>query len=112
MKYLIAVAALLSGIFLYGRASAEVPADAVWIDVRTAEEFNDGHLESARHIPYDVIGQKIPSLGLSPDHPIYVYCRSGNRSGIAKESLEKLGYTAVTNAGGLEDARAMVEKTR
>ena len=90
---------------------AEVPADAVWIDVRTPTEYSQGHLEQARNIPFDGIVVGVTSLKLSSDAPIYVYCASGGRAKVAKQSLEAAGYTNVTNAGGLEDARKLAEET-
>ncbi len=95
--------------------SAEIetpPADAVWIDTRTAEEFAEGHLEQAALIPYDVIVEGVAALPLSKDTPIYLYCRSGNRAGKAKLALEAQNYTNVTNVGGLEDARSLASQPR
>ena len=89
---------------------APPPADAVWIDTRTAEEFAQGHLEQAALIPYDVIEQGIAALQLSKDAPIYLYCRSGNRAGQAKLALEAQNYSNVINVGGLEDARSLASK--
>ncbi|GAA5185977.1 rhodanese-like domain-containing protein [Ferrimonas gelatinilytica] len=79
---------------------------AVVIDVRSDEEFAQGHLSGAKHIPYDRIGEQIGGLSLSPDQPIVVYCRSGRRSGIAQATLEAMGYSQVHNGGGLETLRA------
>jgi len=78
--------------------------DAVWIDVRTPQEFSEGHVEQAINIPHDEIGAMIGSVTTNKDEPIYVYCRSGRRSEIAKVTLNELGYTHVVNVGGLEDA--------
>lgn len=74
------------------------------IDVRTEAEWNSGHLEGAILIPYGGIGEKIGAVAKDKSEPIYVYCRSGRRSQIAKEALEKLGYKDVRNLGSLEDA--------
>ena len=79
--------------------------DAIWIDVRTAGEYQSGHIESAANIPHNQITEKIAELQLEKDTPILLYCRSGRRAGFALEALEKLGYSNVTNIGGLEDAR-------
>ena len=78
-------------------------ADPVWIDVREADEFAGPHYEGSINISYEVIGAKISDLNLSKDTDIRVYCRSGRRSGIAKEVLESMGYTKVTNEGGLKE---------
>ncbi len=45
------------------------------------------------------------------DAEIYVYCRSGRRSGIAKAALDEAGFTRVVNAGGLEDALKKAAET-
>lgn len=78
--------------------------DVLWIDVRTAQEFSDGHVTQAVNIPYDEIADHINTVAPDKDAPIYVYCRSGRRSGIAKDTLDGLGYTQVVNIGGLDDA--------
>jgi phage shock protein E len=98
---LVAAAAIL------GMVSSSFGADGVKpliIDVRTAAEWNDGHIEGAILIPYDMIGEKIATATKDKSMKIYVYCRSGRRSKIAKENLEKLGYKTVVNLGSLEDA--------
>jgi len=75
----------------------------VLLDVRTAEEYAEKHIPGSMLIPVDVIettvAQKIPDKQTT----IFVYCRSGNRSVTASESLVKLGYTDVYNLGGIID---------
>lgn len=85
-------------------SSTLLAADPIWIDVRTADEYNNGHVSEAVNIPYTEITGGISALGEDKDASIYVYCRSGRRSGIAKEILEGLGYTQVVNVGGFEAA--------
>ncbi len=68
-------------------------------DVRTAEEYAAGHIPGAVNIPYDVIGKEI--LIKDKDSLIVVYCRSGNRSGQAKMTLEGIGYKNITNFGAV-----------
>ncbi len=82
------------------------------IDVRTQAEWDEGHLEIARHIPLDQITERIGDVAPDKDQKIYLHCRSGGRSGQALTQLEGLGYTNVENAGGLEDARAKFESGR
>jgi phage shock protein E len=77
----------------------------VIIDVRTKTEYQEGHLEEALLIPFDQIENRISKSVPSKETPILVYCRSGNRATIAKESLEKLGYAQVYNLGGYEDVK-------
>ncbi len=86
---------------------AQVPENAVWIDVRSRLEYALGNLPQAKLIYYEDIEEGVAELNLAKDTPIYLYCASGGRAGIAKEKLEAVGYTNVTNAGGLEDARKM-----
>ena len=75
----------------------------VWIDVRSAEEFNAGHLQDAINIPHDQILERIQSVSPDKDAPINLYCRSGRRAESALNELKKAGYTNVTNHGGYED---------
>ena len=78
-------------------------AKGVWIDVRSAEEFNSGHLQDAVNIPHDKIVEGVKALGSAKDEPINLYCRSGRRAEVALTELKNAGYTNVTNYGGYED---------
>lgn len=73
------------------------------IDVRTKEEFEEHHASSALNISVDEICDgKLGILeGIPKDTKINLYCRSGKRSEKAKEALIFLGFTDVTNLGGL-----------
>jgi len=84
---------------------ALLAADPIWIDVRTADEYNSGHVSEAVNIPYAEIAENISGLTGDKNASIYVYCRSGRRSGVAKETLEGLGYTQVVNVGGIDEAK-------
>jgi uncharacterized protein len=93
--------------FLRSRQPAtpvQIPADAAILDVRTPAEFADGRLRSALHA--DVMApdfrQRIEALGLDPAQPVYVYCRSGNRSARAASILREMGYAHAENIGGLD----------
>ena len=66
------------------------------VDVRTKEEYDEGHLVGAINIPYDVIDE---SIDIEKNNIVFVYCRSGNRSSIAYNTLTKLGYE-VYDLGG------------
>jgi len=76
---------------------------AIWIDVRTAEEFSQGHIKGSINIPYEIIGSEISAVTRDVDSDIRVYCRSGNRSGTAKNTLNGIGYANVINEGGFEN---------
>lgn len=87
--------------------SAGIQAEeALWIDVRSAEEYHTARVSGAVNIPYTEIAGRIGEVTEDKDALIYVYCRSGRRSGIAKDTLESAGFTNVTNLGGLQDAQA------
>ena len=75
----------------------------VWIDVRSAEEFNAGHLQDAVNIPHDKIIEGVKALGSDKDAPLNLYCRSGRRAEAALTELKNAGYTNVINHGGYED---------
>jgi len=78
------------------------------IDVRTPEEWSGGHLAAAHHLELNVFAQGIEAIAPDKDQKIYVYCRSGNRSGQARDYMVKIGYTNVINAGGLEEAAKLL----
>ena len=78
-------------------------AKGVWIDVRSAEEFNAGHLQDAVNIPHDKIIEGVKAIGSDKDAPINLYCRSGRRAEAALTELKNAGYTNVINHGGYED---------
>ena len=80
-------------------------ANAVLLDVRTPEEHKTGYLEGAVLLPLAELESKISSTVSGKNTPIYIYCRSGRRSGIAVEKLKAMGYTDLHNLGGLKDAR-------
>src|SRR4030042_1783504 len=77
--------------------------DLYLIDVRTAEEYRAGAIPSALNIPYDVIQDNLPTQDRQAR--IVVYCRSGNRSGRAKATLEALGFRNVNNFGAVGHCR-------
>jgi phage shock protein E len=77
-------------------------ADPIWIDVRSAEEYQQGHLPGAIHIPHTDIASRIHEVTQDKNAQIQLYCRSGRRSGLAEVELKKLGFNQVVNAGGFE----------
>lgn len=85
-------------------ASLEPIGGRYVIDVRTEKEWTAGHVEGAALIPHEQIADRIAGVVADKDAPIALYCRSGRRSGIAMESLKKLGYTNVVNYGGFGEA--------
>lgn len=88
---------------------ARANESAIWVDVRTAEEFNADHLDGALNIPFNEIGSGIAALNIAKDTPIYLYCRSGSRAGMALQSLTELGYSKVINYKTLKNARRVAQ---
>tara|TARA_B110000902_G_C13927041_1_gene444377 strand:+ start:152 stop:535 length:384 start_codon:yes stop_codon:yes gene_type:complete len=82
----------------------------VIIDVRTLDEWNSGHLASAQHLELQLVAGAIEQLLPNKDQQLYLYCRSGNRSGQAKTLVEAMGYSNVINAGGVGDASALLNE--
>ena len=80
------------------------------IDVRTTEEFRDGHLDAAIHIPLADLVRKIGQQAPDKGQPLLLHCRSGARSGAGKKLLEQQGYTNVHNLGSLARARALLKE--
>lgn len=87
-----------------GSGAAEVGADTVLLDVRTADEYAAGHLEGADLLDFNGsdLAAAIPSLDADAEY--LVYCRSGNRSGQAIALMERAGFTNLVNLGSLEQA--------
>ena len=84
--------------------------EIIVIDVRSLEEVKTGIIQDAIHIEWTQIDEEINNIDITKDKPIYLYCRSGNRSGKAAVMLEKIGFTNVINAGGIDEAAKNLEK--
>ena len=77
------------------------------IDVRTEAEWDTRHLEGALHIEWqDILNI---SSDIQKDEEIFLYCRSGNRSGKATKILVDAGYINAKNAGSIEDASKLLD---
>lgn len=72
------------------------------LDVRTQEEYDEGHIPGAVCLPNEEITPDMPVV-FDKDTEILVYCRSGHRSAEALEKLTKMGYTNVSDLGGILD---------
>lgn len=78
--------------------------DAILIDVRSNQEFEEGHLDNAINIPTYNLKNEIEKKVINKTNLIILYCSSGNRSKRAKTELEKIGYENVYNLkGGLDN---------
>ncbi|MBK8452932.1 MAG: rhodanese-like domain-containing protein [Thiofilum sp.] len=88
--------------------------NTIVIDVREGNEVSAGKIKGARHIPLGQVATRVGELEKFKDQPILVYCRSGNRSAMAANTLTKKGFTNVNNlAGGItswESANLPVSK--
>ena len=72
----------------------------VVLDVRTAEEFRQGHVAGARNIPHTELAARIAELEDARGSDIVVYCRSGNRTRLALEVLGKAGFKRLLHLEG------------
>ncbi len=84
-------------------------ANAVLLDVRTPQEYSDGHIPTSKNIPLQVI-DKVKALVKNKDVPLFVYCYSGSRSSQAVIELRRMGYTNVKNIGGISAYAGKVER--
>ena len=73
------------------------------LDVRTQEEYDQGHIPGAIVISHEEITEKAEEMLTDKNQLILVYCRSGRRSKIAAEALVELGYTNIKEFGGIID---------
>ena len=78
---------------------------AVVVDVRTPEEFADGHVANAVNLPVQTFAPAdVDKLtGGDKSKPVVVYCAAGKRAAKAKAALDAAGYTTVVNGGGYDD---------
>lgn len=80
------------------------------LDVRTKEEFAEGHIPGAICVPNETISGEMPEELPKQEQLILVYCRSGNRSKQASKKLAELGYTNIKEFGGIIDWDGEIEK--
>ena len=97
------------GVFAETKHQETQLADPILIDVRTDAEWNDGYIETAIHIPLDKILEKIELVTKNKEQTIYLYCRSGNRSGKAEKALQSIGYINAKNIGGINKTSSTLQ---
>lgn len=85
-----------------------IESGALLVDVRSKEEFAQGHLEGAIHIDWNNTDALMQAIGMDTSRQVVFYCRTGNRAGKSITVLETKGYTNIFNATGL----GALEKTR
>ena len=80
------------------------------LDVRTIEEYNEGHIPNAICVPNEIIDESVITKLPIKDQLILIYCRSGNRSKQAAAKLANLGYTNLVEFGGIIDWDGEIER--
>ncbi len=80
------------------------------VDVRTQQEYDDGHIPDAICIPNEEIGETMLAELPDKNQILFVYCRSGRRSKEACEKLNRIGYTNVYDFGGIQDWKGVIVK--
>lgn len=76
------------------------PGSYVILDVRTSEEYEQGHVKNALNISHDRLEEQLPQIQKFADAPVLLYCRSGRRAGLAAEVLAKAGFTKLNHLTG------------
>ena len=82
---------------------------AVLLDVRTPQEYKEGHIPGSRNVPLLSVSD-VETVVKSKDTALYVYCYSGSRSRQASHMLKRLGYTNVNDIGGIAAYRGKVDR--
>ena len=82
---------------------------AILLDVRTPQEYREGHIPGSRNIPLQEL-DKVETVADNMDTVLYVYCRSGARSRQAVSMLKHMGYVNVHNIGGITAYSGKVER--
>ncbi len=116
------IAAVFAGLLLYSGLAPKAPTaeqtaaaqalaaeGALLVDVRTPMEYQQGHAAGAVNIPLSTLPSSLAKLG-DPGRPIFLYCRTGNRSGQAAAFLRARGFTQVTDLETLATATDLVKK--
>ena len=82
---------------------------AVLVDVRTPQEYSEGHIPESINVPLQQL-DKIHSVAQNKSIPLFVYCYSGGRSRQAASMLRHMGYNNVQNIGGIAAYSGKVER--
>ncbi len=83
----------------YKNRYVETNTTHLLIDVRSPAEYAEGHIKGAKNFPLQDLPQKLTKI--PQNKPVMLYCRSGNRSGMALQQLQSAGYEEVYNVGGI-----------
>lgn len=87
----------------------QAASDAVLLDVRTPQEYREGHIPGSKNIPLQQL-DRVTAVVNDKDIPLFVYCYSGARSRQATGILRNMGYTNVNNIGGIAAYSGKVER--
>ena len=90
------------------RAYRDTP-DAILLDVRGHDEYIAGHIPYSLNIPLDTLDD-IYDVVSDMNTPLFIYCRSGNRSVQAAVTLREMGYDNAVSIGGISNYNGIVEK--
>ncbi|MBU1566262.1 MAG: rhodanese-like domain-containing protein [Proteobacteria bacterium] len=107
LPILLIAAILVPAVYAVESSTGNSP---VIIDVRTEAEWAAGHLDGAVLIPYERIGAEISKVAADKKETIFLYCRTGRRSGIAEETLKNAGYHNLTNLKTVENASKVLSR--
>lgn len=83
------------------KARLEQESGIIVVDVRTQEEYDQGHLRASVLVPLDDLAALAPEKLPEKDAVLFLYCRSGRRSALAAQQLVSMGYTQVYDLGGI-----------
>ena len=83
--------------------------NAVLLDVRTPQEYREGHIPGSKNVPLQTLDE-VRSVVENKDTELFVYCYSGARSRQAAAALGQMGYTNVRNIGGIAAYQGKVER--
>lgn len=86
----------------------KMTAGAVLLDVRTLQEYQEGHIPESKNVPLQQL-DNIVSVAKNKDIPLFVCCYSGSRSRQATGMLQRMGYSKVNNIGGIAAYSGKVE---
>jgi len=98
------------GLVSAAAARAYLKQGALVVDVRSAEEFNAGHLPDVLNIPLSELKDRLPRLVFDKNQVLLLHCLSGTRSGLARQTLKAMGYANVFNLGSYGRAKKIVNQ--
>lgn len=81
---------------------------AVLLDVRTSQEYQDGHIPGSKNLSLQSL-DRVAGFVTDQNTPLFVYCYSGGRSAKAVSALKRMGYTNIKNIGGIAAYSGKVE---